>query len=80
MKVSNMFDKLLADYADQLARLEGAALGQTSEIEEDAFTRLDELSPDGERGSATGGFATTELDGSHFVDLDEGAFVQLAQL
>jgi len=71
-----VFDKLLADYVDQLALFEEETFGQTSEIEENTFTKLDGLGLANENAQVSGEIPKTDLDESSFVLLDEGSLAE----
>ena len=78
--MSKVFDKLLRNYADQLALLAEETFGQIPEVDEDTLTRPDGLGMANEDAPASRDNLKTDLDESRFVPLDEASFAVLDKL
>lgn len=70
-----MFDKLLTDYADQLALFEEEYFVQSSELEGDILVTLNDFANDAPSGNATDD--GVNLNESHFMTLDESSLSAL---
>jgi hypothetical protein len=75
-----VFEKVLADFYDQLTALEEAFFGRSVEAENKTVAPNGVQLPGEEGAGANGQAYLIELDESRLVPLDEGAFAELNRL